>query len=181
MTERLFVAVGVPPAVRGRVDAAIAGLRGAHPQLRWVPVENWHLTLAFLGSVDDDLAGEVDAAVGEAVGGVEPFELSLDGRLGAFGGRVLWAGLDAPPQAEGLASRVRAAVTARGLPVDERPFRPHLTVARAGRGERIPARLRGPLRDLAGRWTVEEVAVMRSHLGRGGARYERRSVAALRG
>jgi RNA 2',3'-cyclic 3'-phosphodiesterase len=179
--ERLFVAVGVPPAVCGTVEAAIADLRVAHPQLRWVSPEGWHLTLAFLGWVGADRAEMAGAAVGEASAGVGPFELSLDGRLDAFGGRVLWAAVAAPGEAETLAERVRASLAARDLPVDERPFRPHLTVARAPRGQRVPTALRGPLRGLAGSWRVDEVVVMRSHLGREGARYERRFAAALAG
>jgi 2'-5' RNA ligase len=162
---RLFVAVEVPAHVRDAVSSAVAPLRSALPGLRWIAPDRYHLTVVFIGSVDEGLVGPVGAAVAAGCLGAGPFQLALDGRLGSFGRRVLWAGLEPSAalteMAGAVASRVAQVVP---LPDAEREFRAHLTLARAGRG-RGEGRGVGPLGEVAVpplSWDVERVVLLRS-------------------
>lgn len=173
---RLFVAVRPPDDVL----AALAALaRPEHPGLRWTTRDQWHVTLRFLGEVDDP--APVAAALAAAP--LAPTEAVVGPEVVALNPRVLClpvAGLD------DLAAAVAAAdLPGVGRPPEDRPFRGHLTLARLsrGRGERQgsggPGRRRRRLRlgDLAGtplaaRFPVRDVRLVRSHLGPTGARYE---------
>lgn len=172
MNLRLFVALAVPGPVRAALAASLEAARRARPDLRWTDPGGWHVTLAFLGWVDDARLGDVHAAVRAAATAATSFEIALDGRAGTFGGRVLWAGLAPSAPLEALVTGVRAALVQRGLPAEDRPFRPHLTLARAGRGRTVPAAVAQEVAVPAGAWRVRDVRVLRSHLGREGARYE---------
>ena len=159
---RLFVAVEVPPTVREAVAGAVAPLREALPRLRWVDPSRYHLTVVFLGSVPDDEVDKVAAAVAPGVAGAAPFPLALDGRLGVFGRRVLWAGLQQSPALAALASAVGSAVSSIvALPDGDRAFSAHLTLARAGREPVRAAAVAGvEVPRLA--WDVDRVVLMRS-------------------
>jgi 2'-5' RNA ligase len=142
---RLFVAVRPPAEVLAHADAALAPVRAAHPDLRWVPAERWHLTLAFYGEVPD---GKVDGQVSCA--------LSFAG-AGQFSRRALWLGVT------GEVDVLRA--TARAVTFERRPYRPHLTVARL-RGGVDAAPAVESLRTYAGPvWTAGAVHLVRSRLG----------------
>lgn len=147
---RLFVAVR-PPA------AALASL--AETLGRSVDARG-HLTLAFLGEQPDPQA--FLRPLTDAVARHTPFSLSLSGGQ-CFGGRVLSAAVVGDVSAlQGLALEVQEACRLAGAEVDDRPFRPHLTLAR-GRGLRVPPALaayEGPS------WQVAEVELVRSRLGR---------------
>ena len=159
---RLFVAVEVPEAVQVAVADAVAPLRESLPRLRWVAPERYHLTVLFLGSVDAGVGPEVGLALGEACRGMRPFELALDGRLGTFGRRLLWAGLRESRPLVDVAATVREAVgSVVGLPEADRPFSAHLTLARAGRD---PVRT-AAVADVAVpplSWRVDRVVLMES-------------------
>lgn len=159
---RLFVAVDPP-------DEAADSLRAALPaddRLRWSAPEHWHLTLAFLGEVAAPALPELSDRLARAAGRSAPVRLRLAG-AGHFGRQVLWIGVDGDTAALArLADRCAAAARRSGIPMEERRFRPHLTVARArGRG----ADLRGAadaLSAYAGPWWVAaDVRLVRSHLG----------------
>ncbi|GHE80960.1 RNA 2',3'-cyclic phosphodiesterase [Streptomyces longispororuber] len=178
---RLFAAVLPPEAVVAELGGWVAGVRrlpGAEA-LRWTERAGWHLTLAFLGEVDDGLVPDLEARYARAARRTEPFPLALSGG-GHFGGRALWAGLTGDvaalrllaARAEAGARRARVAMDAR------RGFHPHLTVARS-RGE---ADLRPYVEALApfegAAWQADELSLVRSHLPVGGSpgarpRYER--------
>ena len=135
---RLFVAVEVPESVRAAVSSAVEPLREALPGLRWIARERYHLTVVFIGSVNDALVGPVGDAVAAACVGVPAFSLALDGRVGAFGRRVLWAGVEPSAALAELAGAVAARVGhVVPLPDAERVFRAHLTLARAGRADKV--------------------------------------------
>jgi 2'-5' RNA ligase len=163
---RLFVAVWPPPDVLEQVAALP---RPTIVGLRWTRPDQWHVTLRFLGQVEDagQVAGAVAGAAGGAVGagGVEAV---LGPAVGRFAHRILHvpvAGL------EDLAARVVAATAHLGEPPEDRPFAGHLTLARVARGERIDLRhLAG--QPIAARWPVAELALVQSHLSPRGAPYE---------
>lgn len=186
---RLFIALNLPAPVREAVWSATAPLRerGGDFPLRWVRPGGLHLTLKFLGEVAEDRGAAVESALAAAAGdeqGKRPprgIPLSI-GEFGAFPDarrpRVVWVGVAPDPALELLQHRVERAFGAIGFPVEGRPFRPHLTLARAGRGKTMNGLAEG----LAGlrleeQVLVESVEVMQSTLERGGAVYQvRRSV-----
>lgn len=170
---RRFVALPVPDEPRAALDAAVASLRARSPRWRWTDPAGWHVTLAFLGEVDDDAAGEAVEVVRTAVAaGIVPLTLRF-GAAGRFGSRVLWAGLDDDPAGSvaALGARVQTGLEAAGLPVDRKPVRPHLTLARARSEAPItseaPAMLSLP--DVA--WVCRRAELWVSHLDDGPARY----------
>ena len=124
---RLFVAITLPEAVR----EILAGLANGLPGARWVPPENLHLTLRFIGEVDGHQARDVDEALSAIR--MPGFALSLSG-VGNFGDgrklRVLWAGVDPNPELGRLHDKVEQSLIRAGLEPDARKFKPHVTLAR---------------------------------------------------
>jgi RNA 2',3'-cyclic 3'-phosphodiesterase len=162
---RLFVAVTPPPEAVGELRSATARLRSVRSELRWMPPDEWHLTLAFLGEVDDEARADLTARLGRAAARHPPVELALNG-AGRFGDRVLWTRVAGDVAAlRQLAASVRAAARRAGIAVEVRPYRPHLTLARGREG----ADLRPAVDALAAfagcAWTAGELHLMRSHLG----------------
>ena len=120
---RLFLAIQLSPAVREALLTAQADLRrqgrGSFP-----PPENLHLTLAFLGETDRlDQASAALHAVSS-----RPFSLAVGGPPGHFGD-LWWAGVRGDPALEDLALSLQADLRARGFRLEDRPFRPHITLA----------------------------------------------------
>jgi 2'-5' RNA ligase len=133
---RLFVAITPPAAALDELDAATGPLRAGWPQLRWTSRQAWHVTLAFLGAVDDLAASRLPPRLERAAGRHRQLSLALSG-AGAFPGgtraRVLWTGLHGDRHALAqLAASVAAGARRAGAPPpdESRPFRAHLTLAR---------------------------------------------------
>ena len=175
---RSFVAIVLSEEVRTAVAAEIARLRPLGSSVSWIAPPNLHLTLKFLGELLPDALEQVKESLTEAVAGVRPFSLHFYG-LGAFPGmarpRVLWVGVDeGSPAAQALQARVEAAFSRRGFAREERPYSPHLTIARV-RDPRGLAELQQALaRDARmefGRLHVGGLSLMRSDLSPAGARY----------
>ena len=139
-------------------------------QPRWTPPERWHLTLLFLGRCRTERVPPLVAAVGPAVAPTPPITLRLAG-AGRFGSlrrpQVAWVGLDGDvrPLVD-LAGRLADAARSLGLPVEDRPFRPHLTVGRWRPGRPADGTLPSLLAGYRGpEWPVTEVRLLESHLG----------------
>ncbi len=133
---RLFVALNLPDRERAGIHRAAASLRESTLPVRWVPAENLHVTLAFLGEVDE---GRVDP-VGQALRwvGAQHAPLTLEvGGVGAFPTprrpRVLWIGAEGGSALRALQRGVQAALEPLGFAPDERSFHPHVTLGRARR------------------------------------------------
>jgi 2'-5' RNA ligase len=129
---RLFVALEIPSGVRDNLATLIKDLRTSDPKSRWVRPENLHVTLKFIGEAPP---GKLDAirSVLSGVRSEQPVELHFRG-LGFFPNekhpRVLWANMDASPNVKPLAGDIDRALEALGFPCEQRPFTPHLTLAR---------------------------------------------------
>ncbi len=179
---RLFVAV-LPPvaALQGLSDAVapVRGLPGAD-RLRWTTVEDWHLTLAFLGEVAEDRLTELTTGLAAVAEATPAHRLRLAG-AGRFGDRVLWSGVGGQTWAlRRLAEAVYGATEDITAEVDAFGFHPHLTLARAGssRGRRraerraSAAEVEAMVAALAGYrgpdWEAAELHLMRSDQGGGG-------------
>lgn len=123
---RLFTGLELPESVTERLSILRAGLPGA----RWVDPENYHITLRFIGDVDDATAHEF--ASGLAKIRSEPIRLCIDG-VDSFGGRKprsVWAGLQPNAALDALQRAHEHAARAAGLPAESRNFKPHVTLAR---------------------------------------------------
>jgi 2'-5' RNA ligase len=131
---RLFVAFPIPEPVRREVRRRSAGLRHRLPRARWVDPEMLHLNLLFVGAVEPQSVAPLTDAVAEVSGRFAPIPL----RLSDAGGfppnrpaRVAWVGVEAPPDLSSLQGELAvAAHQAVGLEIEERPYRPHVTLAR---------------------------------------------------
>lgn len=130
---RLFLAINFDAATRAAVHAAAAPLRAAAPELAWADESRLHLTLKFLGEQADELVPRLAAVLDQVASGHTVLRSSL-GEFGAFPNfrraRVVWIGMEADPRLELLHHDVELACDRLGVPVDARPFRPHVTLAR---------------------------------------------------
>jgi 2'-5' RNA ligase len=181
--HRLFVAVPVPPEALDACRTLIDGVRRgpAGRGARWVRTENLHLTLRFLGDTPADRVPAVAEAVRRAAGGGRAFEVRLAG-AGAFPSsgrpRALWLGIvQGAPELGAIASALESPLAELGWPPEDRPFRPHLTVARTDAASIADgARTAADLVAAAGGWTTsfraDRVVLYRSHLRAGPPVYE---------
>lgn len=138
---RAFIAIEFPSEIQQRLEQVSRQVQQCLSSLpgnivRWVPAENIHLTLKFLGDVSVanlDLLNEMLLAEAQEH---RSFELSVGG-LGAFPNlhhpRVLWVGIQAPPELAVLQSGIESRMEKLGYPREERPFSPHLTLGRVTR------------------------------------------------
>ena len=167
---RLFVALVPPADALDELAAAVEALR-APPGLRWTRPEQWHVTLAFLAEVDDRTREALTPRLERVAHRHAPPTLALAGG-GRFGRQVLWTRVDGDRAAlRRLADAVRAAARRCGLPVDARPYRPHLTLARASRPATDLTPLAAALDGFAGRpWSASDLHLVRSVLGAGPGR-----------
>jgi 2'-5' RNA ligase len=195
---RTFIALDLSEAARAALRGELRRLAQALPDVRFVDPASLHLTLAFLGELDDETLAAVIALAGEVARHAAPFELALAG-LGVFGPpaapRVIWAGVGGETRPLlALQRRLAAALEAEGFPHEQRPFAPHLTLARLKRPLDAAARQRldkllassastsaSTSASRTPRWRVADLRVMRSELAATGARYTALSVAPLLG
>ncbi len=126
---RLFTALEIPR------DAAmsLSLLRGGLPGARWIDVENYHLTLRFIGDVEGHVADEIANALDRVRR--PAFSLTLSG-VGAFGKKphAVWAGVAPSPDLNALQGEIERICQRLGLPSDPRKFAPHVTLARLKNG-----------------------------------------------
>lgn len=179
---RAFIAIELSREIQSKLEQVSAQLKQRLEGLpvRWVPVENVHLTLKFLGDVslsNLDILKKILRSVGSSH---PPFEISAGG-LGAFPKphrpRVIWVGLEAPPELAALQHAIDVETARLGYAREERPFSPHLTVGRVSRNA-TPADIHaiaGVIEDFRigflGAARVGAVHLYRSDLQPGGAIY----------
>ncbi|MEV4410837.1 RNA 2',3'-cyclic phosphodiesterase [Catellatospora sp. NPDC049609] len=141
MTQRLFIAIYPPAAAIVDLAAVASQLPFSRPHadglsLRPVPPEQWHVTVAFLGTLDDAQTAAAQAAMTTAAAGTARaprLRLTGGGRFDNGRAAAAWTGLDGDLDGlHDLATRVRTALTGAGVPFDARPYQPHLTLARPG-------------------------------------------------
>jgi 2'-5' RNA ligase len=133
---RLFAALTLPDAVRERLSLVRAPL----PDARWVPPENMHITLRFIGEVEPPVATEIDTALSRIA--APAFDIRLT-ELGIFGSRgrvrTLWAGIEKNDALLRLQAKIEAASVQAGLAPEGRKFHPHVTLARCKNVPEQPA------------------------------------------
>lgn len=163
---RLFVALSLPPGVVAALERIQQGVPGA----RWVPPENMHLTLRFIGEADGALFEDLIEALAEVT--VPAFDLDI-ASVGHFESRrlptALWAGVRPQPALKQLQAKVERACQAVGLAPEARKFAPHVTLARLGNTDvgRVSAFLQRYSLFEAGSVPVQGFNLYSSHLGKG--------------
>jgi RNA 2',3'-cyclic 3'-phosphodiesterase len=124
---RLFVGIGFPPEIKLRLSLLCSGI----PGVKWVDPGNFHLTLRFIGEIDEAAAADADDALSRLR--ARRFALQIAG-TGVFGNgdkpRSLWAGVERSPELVGLRDKIEQALIRAGLPPEPRKFAPHVTLAR---------------------------------------------------
>jgi len=123
---RLFVGIAFPPELKLRLSLLCGGVAGA----KWVDAGNLHLTLRFVGEVDEGVAADIDDALARLQ--ARRFTLQLAG-AGVFGDgkpRQLWVGVEREPALSALQGKIEQALIRIGIPPEPRKFAPHVTLAR---------------------------------------------------
>jgi 2'-5' RNA ligase len=182
---RSFVAVPLPESVRANVFAAADELARALPGVKWSrKLENLHVTIKFLGPVDEAKLAAFGAALAESLGAVPRFGIELAG-MGAFPSprkaNVLWAGVANGGDRLGVVAGIVEETAAR-LEIgarENRPFRAHVTVGRSKSGVDARSALAPFETRTFGPASVQEVQVFESRLGGDGSTYVLRHAAAL--
>ncbi len=185
---RSFVAIEIDDGLRSTLAVIQRRLRMAGAKVSWVPVENIHITLIFLGDILMEAVGRVAEGLDLAAAHVPPFDLVING-LGTFGSvrrpRVIWAGVEnRPPEMDALYEGVCAAARNAGIAVEDRVFRPHLTLGRVRGGENVDEltrRIQSANNTARGILRVRRVLLMESRLHPRGARYSVLHAAVLKG
>lgn len=179
---RSFVAIELPAKIQDRLqnvsDDIQEHLNGV--PVRWVPVENIHLTLKFLGDVSESNLEMLKDVLKTVVENHQKFEMSVGG-LGAFPKvrrpRVIWIGIESPPELAAIQRNIESETARLGYARERRPFSPHLTLGRVSRAansrhvRRVAEVLKNVKVGFLGVARVEEVHLFRSDLQPGGAVY----------
>ncbi len=179
---RCFICLELPREIRDLIDShATAILRKTGARCSTVRADNLHLTLKFLGDIEegriDKLSRALEGAFENAIGNAGAFSLSLE-NIGSFGGkspRVVWIGLGGETaRLSALADSIDKAFAVHGFEREKRPFKPHLTIARVREGAEVEAlskairEVRLPRRE----FTAERLILMKSTLSPTGSIYE---------
>ena len=136
---RIFIGIDLDDEIRTKIARFLDGVRGFAPDARWVRPESLHITLKFIGEQKPEQVEAISERLRRVQGS------AIDIRLGGHGffptakaPRVFWIGIQAGPELAELAANVDAGVAELGIPREERPFSPHLTLARGGGGSGSP-------------------------------------------
>jgi 2'-5' RNA ligase len=178
---RLFAAIPVGPPAAGVLTDLLDRWRVTDWPVKWVRGEGLHVTLKFLGSVDEPRMDAVRDSLGSAIAGTPGLSFTL-AELGAFpsleAGRVLWAGLESESALELLVHRIERACATLGFPLEGRPFRPHVTLGRIREGSRLSGSATQAIeatRLEPASFMSDAIVLFQSLTGPGGSRYEPRA------
>lgn len=177
-SRRLFLAVDPSETCQAKIAEAVSRARSSAPRAKWVRTEGIHVTLIFLGAVEEELVPAVVANAEAVAARHAPLTLRFEG-AGCFGGRkprVLWAGVEGDVPALGLVQKeLSEALVEVGYVPEERVFSPHLTLARAagfGGDTGLVLAARSLAGESFGEVDVREIVLYESVLSPAGSRYE---------
>ncbi|MGC1377593.1 MAG: RNA 2',3'-cyclic phosphodiesterase [Anaerolineales bacterium] len=188
---RAFIAIEIPQEIKRQIAGQTAELRRmVGSSVRWVTPENIHLTLKFLGEISPTNIDLLAQALKTEVGQHLSFEMNVNG-LGAFPNvrrpRVIWIGLDAPPDLTRLQHHLETTTARLGYISDDKPFSPHLTIGRvreqlsSDESQALRSALESAKVGALGKFTVKSVHLFQSELKPAGPIYTCISTAALGG
>ena len=179
MGIRSFLAFDLPAEIRVVVEQVHDGLKDASRDVKWVRPASVHLTVVFLGSVDEEAIPALSKEVRRVCAGFGPFRLAARG-TGFFPNprrpRVIWLGLEGDVERmAGLRDALQEVLEPFGTQREKRPFRPHLTLGRFRKGgimdDRLAAAMEGWAEVESPACVLDELVFFRSDLRRGGAIY----------
>ncbi|QEG02494.1 2'-5'-RNA ligase [Stieleria maiorica] len=180
-TIRSFISIPVPPAVTAAAGKIMKRLKPLDSGFKWVPIDNFHLTLKFLGEVDNVEIPDVCKAIRRVTDPIEPFELRFAGTGGfpnAEKPRILYVGVDDPTgNLVRLVAGLEKQLAELGFKPEPRDYTPHLTLGRTrSNSRRAGEELVAAMSDLAdtqlGEMVVDEVHLMASFLDKAGPTYQ---------
>ncbi|MEU1073033.1 MULTISPECIES: RNA 2',3'-cyclic phosphodiesterase [unclassified Streptomyces] len=181
-TVRVFIALAPPDDAKEELARELAPAYAAYPRLRWNRIEDWHITLAFLGELPVATVPLLQPPLAALAAASRPLGLALRGG-GHFDERVLWSGIEGDLEGLRLLTKeVRDVIRACGVAFEDRPPRPHLTLARARRDDTSSVvELAASLAGFTGRtWEAERLHLVASNVGRGPGPIHYRDIAAWR-
>lgn len=135
MNLRAFIAIDLPDQLQGALEKQITRLRQplGDELIRWVPTQNMHLTLKFLGTIAASHLEFLKQLITQTAESHNPFDMQISG-IGSFPNlkqaRILWAGIHAPTELSSLQKSLETGTARLGYEAEERPFSPHLTLGR---------------------------------------------------
>jgi 2'-5' RNA ligase len=173
MTLRTFVALELPGMARSALGLTMASLSAVEQRVRWARPDGMHMTLKFLGDVEESRTSELRAAVQAIARRHGPMTLQLSA-LGAFPrlerAKVIWVGLEGDMRMlRSLVEDVEATTQALGFEREKRPFTPHITLGRSRKGP-VGVPFSG-VKPAPVAFRVDHITLMRSQLESGGAVY----------
>lgn len=180
-TIRSFISIPVTPAITSAARRIIKQLKPLDDSIRWVPLDNIHLTLKFLGDVDNVEIPEICKTIRRVTDTVTPFELNVHGAGGLptpDKPRVVYAGVDDPSgQLVEMVGRLESELAGLGFKPEPRDYRPHLTLGRVrGNSRRAGEKLIDELEQMhdlpLGEMVVDELHLMASFLDKAGPTYQ---------
>ena len=178
LTIRAFVAANLDSGLKAAMARVQDRLKATRADVGWVRPENLHLTLKFLGQIEEGCLGAIGEAVAAAATGCGPIRLVFEG-LGAFPqprvARVVWIAVSHGAEALAeLQARVEAGLESLGFAREARPFTAHLTLGRVrspAHREQLARALTGAPAEALGEMVLDRIELMKSDLSAAGARY----------
>lgn len=169
---RCFIAIEVVPAIRQKLAELTLklrrALRGNRGGIKWVEPNLMHLTLKFLGEVDDTAVIDVGRIIDQVAASHRGFELSVEG-VGCFGkpARVIWVGIQENPALMTLQADLEGRLSEANYPAEERSFSAHLTLARIkdpSAGRDVPGLIEADRNIRLGSFQVDSLKLFHSEL-----------------
>jgi len=168
---RSFLAIELPEAIRKRIEEIQRDLRSSNSDVRWVSPEKIHLTLKFFGNIEESRVDTITKSIEPLVGGTPQFSLEVRG-MGVFPNirnpRVIWMGLiDEKQVLIPLQKQLESTLETIGFQVEDRLFRPHLTLGRmnSGRGkDELTGRIQKHKEEKFGDVEVKRLVLFKSDL-----------------
>ena len=175
---RAFIGIALPQAVRSSLAALQQQLAESQTDVKWVEEPNLHVTMRFLGEIDDAQRQTIEQALGIIAHGVKPFDLSLS-RLGAFPSlgspRVIWVGVgQGHEELTQIAKRLEERLVAAGLSGEDREFVAHVTLGRVRSSHhlgQLARSLKSAQWQAPPPWTTTALTLYKSELSSSGPRY----------
>ncbi len=178
MDLRCFIAIEIPEDIKREMHAITTILRATGGDVKWVPTENLHLTLKFLGTTPESVIGPITEGLSKKMSSYTPFYITIS-HVGCFPNkkrpRILWIGADQTELMKELHSDIERELERFGFSAEKREFHAHVTIGRV----RSQSRVRPVIRRMDeyashhfGSCEVTNISLMKSQLNPAGARYE---------